>query len=126
MVKFELKCFKIYSPTTFDASRAFKLEEDFVGGCMTMSMYSSTDKMKMSAPSCFPGRYSPSYRSSEQMRRCMPNPSVRIDFHSQRVIIYYYFSFFFYKFHVSSVKWTVNKYCFHAFILIFKQLYFNL
>lgn len=30
----------------------------------------------MSAPSCFPGRYSPSYRSSEQMRRCMPNPSV--------------------------------------------------
>ncbi|KAM8719144.1 hypothetical protein ACLKA7_011796 [Drosophila subpalustris] len=54
---------------------AFKLEEDFVGGCMTMSMYSTTDKMKMSAPSCFPGRYSPSYRSSEQMRRCMPNPS---------------------------------------------------
>lgn len=43
---------------------------------MTMSMYSTTDKMKMSAPSCFPGRYSPSYRSSEQMRRCMPNPSV--------------------------------------------------
>ncbi|XP_068158693.1 inhibitory POU protein isoform X5 [Drosophila tropicalis] len=42
---------------------------------MTMSMYSTTDKMKMSAPSCFPGRYSPSYRSSEQMRRCMPNPS---------------------------------------------------
>ncbi|XP_037889710.1 inhibitory POU protein isoform X2 [Glossina fuscipes] len=45
---------------------------------MTMSMYSSTDKMKMSAPSCFPGRYSPSYRSSEQMRRCMPNPSTRL------------------------------------------------
>ncbi|XP_073835019.1 abnormal chemosensory protein 6 isoform X1 [Musca autumnalis] len=45
---------------------------------MTMSMYSSTDKMKMSAPSCFPGRYSPSYRSSEQMRRCMPNPSSRL------------------------------------------------
>ncbi|KPU75056.1 uncharacterized protein Dana_GF21043, isoform E [Drosophila ananassae] len=45
---------------------------------MTMSMYSTTDKMKMSAPSCFPGRYSPSYRSSEQMRRCMPNPSVSI------------------------------------------------
>ncbi|XP_026848923.1 inhibitory POU protein isoform X4 [Drosophila persimilis] len=43
---------------------------------MTMSMYSTTDKMKMSAPSCFPGRYSPSYRSSEQMRRCMPNPSL--------------------------------------------------
>ncbi|XP_034489014.1 inhibitory POU protein isoform X4 [Drosophila innubila] len=45
---------------------------------MTMSMYSTTDKMKMSAPSCFPGRYSPSYRSSEQMRRCMPNPSVNL------------------------------------------------
>nr|CAA41342.1 Pou-domain protein [Drosophila melanogaster]prf//1709357A I-POU protein [Drosophila sp. (in: flies)] len=45
---------------------------------MTMSMYSTTDKMKMSAPSCFPGRYSPSYRSSEQMRRCMPNPSIHI------------------------------------------------
>ncbi|XP_060662770.1 inhibitory POU protein isoform X2 [Drosophila nasuta] len=45
---------------------------------MTMSMYSTTDKMKMSAPSCFPGRYSPSYRSSEQMRRCMPNPSSRL------------------------------------------------
>ncbi|KAH8284271.1 hypothetical protein KR044_008201 [Drosophila immigrans] len=46
---------------------------------MTMSMYSTTDKMKMSAPSCFPGRYSPSYRSSEQMRRCMPNPSVTLN-----------------------------------------------
>ncbi|XP_011213087.1 inhibitory POU protein isoform X2 [Bactrocera dorsalis] len=43
-----------------------------------MSMYSTTDKMKMSAPTCFPGRYSPTYRGPDQMRRCMPNPSTRI------------------------------------------------
>ncbi|KAK7874258.1 hypothetical protein R5R35_006293 [Gryllus longicercus] len=31
----------------------------------------------ISAPSsCFPGRYSPTYRSPDPMRRCMPNPSV--------------------------------------------------
>ncbi|KAJ9579854.1 hypothetical protein L9F63_004456, partial [Diploptera punctata] len=30
----------------------------------------------ISAPSsCFPGRYSPTYRSPDPMRRCMPNPS---------------------------------------------------
>ncbi|XP_037930318.1 inhibitory POU protein-like [Teleopsis dalmanni] len=45
---------------------------------MSMSMYSASDKMKMSAPSYFPGRCSPSYRSSEQMRRCMPNASTRL------------------------------------------------
>uniref|UniRef100_A0A182IRV8 Uncharacterized protein n=1 Tax=Anopheles atroparvus TaxID=41427 RepID=A0A182IRV8_ANOAO len=33
--------------------------------------------MKMSTPSCFPGRYSPNYRGPEQMRRCMANPSSR-------------------------------------------------
>uniref|UniRef100_A0A8W7Q2P7 Uncharacterized protein n=1 Tax=Anopheles coluzzii TaxID=1518534 RepID=A0A8W7Q2P7_ANOCL len=33
--------------------------------------------MKMSTPSCFPGRYSPTYRGPEQMRRCMANPSSR-------------------------------------------------
>ncbi|XP_067012411.1 inhibitory POU protein [Anabrus simplex] len=33
----------------------------------------------ISAPSsCFPGRYSPTYRSPDPMRRCMPNPSSRI------------------------------------------------
>ncbi|XP_050101032.1 inhibitory POU protein isoform X12 [Anopheles aquasalis] len=43
---------------------------------MTMPVYpSSVDKMKMSTPSCFPGRYSPNYRGPEQMRRCMANPS---------------------------------------------------
>ncbi|XP_035776370.1 inhibitory POU protein-like isoform X4 [Anopheles albimanus] len=45
---------------------------------MTMPVYpSSVDKMKMSTPSCFPGRYSPNYRGPEQMRRCMANPSSR-------------------------------------------------
>ncbi|XP_070490601.1 inhibitory POU protein isoform X9 [Chironomus tepperi] len=39
-----------------------------------MSMYPS-DKMKMAAPGCFPGRYSPTYRGPDQMRRCMTNPS---------------------------------------------------
>lgn len=43
---------------------------------MTMSMYPSPDKMKMSSSGCFPGRYSPSYRGPDQMRRCMGNPSV--------------------------------------------------
>ncbi|XP_059616936.1 inhibitory POU protein isoform X7 [Phlebotomus argentipes] len=42
---------------------------------MTMSMYPSPDKMKMGTPGCFPGRYSPSYRGPDQMRRCMTNPS---------------------------------------------------
>ncbi|XP_055843820.1 inhibitory POU protein isoform X6 [Episyrphus balteatus] len=45
---------------------------------MTMSMYSTPDKMKMGTPSCFPGRYSPSYRGPDQMRRCMTNPSSRL------------------------------------------------
>lgn len=67
---------KIYSPTPFEsATKALKLEEDFSGGCMTaMSMY-PPDKMKMAAPGCFPGRYSPTYRGPDQMRR-MTNPSV--------------------------------------------------
>lgn len=43
---------------------------------MTMSMYPTPDKMKMGTPGCFPGRYSPSYRGPDQMRRCMTNPSV--------------------------------------------------
>ncbi|CRK94806.1 CLUMA_CG008300, isoform A [Clunio marinus] len=76
------KVVKIYSPTPFEsATKALKLEEDFSsGGCMSaMSMYPS-DKMKMSAPGCFTGRYSPtSYRGPDQMRRCMTNPS-NIDF----------------------------------------------
>lgn len=75
---FDKKFSKIYSPTPFEsATKALKLEEDFSGGCMTaaMSMYPS-DKMKMSAPGCFPGRYSPTYRGPDQMRRCMTNPSV--------------------------------------------------
>ncbi|XP_070490595.1 inhibitory POU protein isoform X3 [Chironomus tepperi] len=42
-----------------------------------MSMYPS-DKMKMAAPGCFPGRYSPTYRGPDQMRRCMTNPSSRL------------------------------------------------
>ncbi|XP_011561937.3 inhibitory POU protein isoform X2 [Plutella xylostella] len=42
----------------------------------------SPDKMKsggglMGPPGCFPGRYSPTYRSPDP-RRCMPNPSSRI------------------------------------------------
>lgn len=77
-------CVKIYSPTPFDAAKALKLEEEFTSavsaaGAMTMSMYpSAADKMKMGTPSCFPGRYSPTYRgpTSDQMRRCMTNPSV--------------------------------------------------
>lgn len=72
----------------FDA-KALKLEEDFAGGCMTaMSMYPSAEKMKMSTPSCFPGRYSPTYRGPDQMRRCMTNPSVS-------VIILFYYPYFF-------------------------------
>ncbi|XP_052901377.1 inhibitory POU protein isoform X3 [Anopheles moucheti] len=43
---------------------------------MSMPVYPSADKMKMSTPSCFPGRYSPTYRGPEQMRRCMANPSI--------------------------------------------------
>jgi hypothetical protein len=73
-----IKKIKIYSPTPFEsATKALKLEEDFAsGGCM--SMY-QTDKMKMSAPGCFTGRYSPtSYRAPDQMRRCMTNPSVSL------------------------------------------------
>lgn len=77
------KRIKIYSPTPFEsATKALKLEEDFSsGGCMSaMSMYPS-DKMKMSAPGCFTGRYSPtSYRGPDQMRRCMTNPSVSFCF----------------------------------------------
>lgn len=48
-----------------------------------MSMYPS-DKMKMAAPGCFPGRYSPTYRGGpDQMRaRCMTNPSVSRSFAS--------------------------------------------
>lgn len=50
---------------------------------MDLMMY-TPDKMSMeksslpiSAPGpCFPGRYSPTYRSPDPMRRCMPNPSV--------------------------------------------------
>lgn len=67
---------KIYSPTPLDASKALKLEDEFTG--MTMPVYPSADKMKMSTPSCFPGRYSPTYRGPEQMRRCMANPSVSL------------------------------------------------
>ncbi|XP_058468073.1 inhibitory POU protein isoform X3 [Malaya genurostris] len=44
---------------------------------MTMAMYPSADKMKMGTTSCFPGRYSPTYRGPDQMRRCMTNPSSR-------------------------------------------------
>ncbi len=62
----------------FDA-KALKLEEDFAGGCMTMSMYPSADKMKMGTTGCFPGRYSPTYRGPDQMRRCMTNPSVSFE-----------------------------------------------
>lgn len=68
------KCSKIYSPTQFDAAKALKLEDEFADGCMTM--YPSADKLKMSTPTCFPGRYSPTYRGPDQMRRCMTNPSV--------------------------------------------------
>ncbi|KAL5277872.1 POU4F2 family protein [Megaselia abdita] len=45
---------------------------------MSMSMYSTPDKMKMGTAGCFPGRYSPSYRGPDQMRRCMTNPSTRL------------------------------------------------
>ncbi|XP_037902577.1 inhibitory POU protein isoform X4 [Hermetia illucens] len=44
----------------------------------SMSMYTSPDKMKMGPSGCFPGRYSPSYRGPDQMRRCMTNPSSRL------------------------------------------------
>lgn len=43
----------------------------------SMSMY-PTDKMKMGAPGY--GRYSPTYRGPDQMRRCMTNPSVSFFF----------------------------------------------
>ncbi|CAH0703165.1 unnamed protein product [Spodoptera exigua] len=57
-------------------SKVLKLEDDPWGSC---AMY-SPDKMKsggglMAPPGCFPGRYSPTYRSSDP-RRCVPNPSV--------------------------------------------------
>lgn len=44
----------------------------------SMSMY-PTDKMKMGAPGY--GRYSPTYRGPDQMRRCMTNPSVSFLLH---------------------------------------------
>lgn len=86
--------FKIYSPTPFDAAKALKLEEDFNGGCMAMSMYPSPDKMKMSSTGCFPGRYSPSYsRGPDQMRRCMGNPSVSMISHLIQLAILFHFIF---------------------------------
>lgn len=40
-------------------------------------MMSDKSPLPISAPGpCFPGRYSPTYRSPDPMRRCMPNPPV--------------------------------------------------
>ncbi|XP_054274878.1 inhibitory POU protein isoform X2 [Macrosteles quadrilineatus] len=42
-------------------------------------MMTGKSPLPISAPGpCFPGRYSPTYRSPDPMRRCMPNPSTRI------------------------------------------------
>ncbi|KAG8323226.1 POU domain, class 4, transcription factor 2 [Homalodisca vitripennis] len=39
-------------------------------------MMTGKSPLPISAPGpCFPGRYSPTYRSPDPMRRCMPNPS---------------------------------------------------
>lgn len=40
-------------------------------------MMSDKSPLPISAPGpCFPGRYSPTYRNPDPMRRCMPNPPV--------------------------------------------------
>lgn len=68
----------------FDHFSSFQLSFKDVKVKLKEEMY-SPDKMMngkplhppISAPSgCFPGRYSPTYRSPDPMRRCMPNPSV--------------------------------------------------
>lgn len=72
------KVAKIFDRQYHSPSKVLKLEDDPWGSC---AMY-SPDKMKsggglMAPPGCFPGRYSPTYRSSDP-RRCVPNPSVSI------------------------------------------------
>lgn len=67
---------KIFDRPYHSPSKVLKLEDDPWGSC---AMY-SPDKMKsggglMGPPGCFPGRYSPTYRSPDP-RRCVPNPSV--------------------------------------------------
>lgn len=67
---------KIFDRQYHSPSKVLKLEDDPWGSC---AMY-SPEKMKsggglMAPPGCFPGRYSPTYRSSDP-RRCVPNPSV--------------------------------------------------
>lgn len=75
------KVAKIFDRQYHSPSKVLKLEDDPWGSC---AMY-SPDKMKsggglMAPPGCFPGRYSPTYRSSDP-RRCVPNPSVSIPFY---------------------------------------------
>ncbi|VVC86153.1 unnamed protein product [Leptidea sinapis] len=67
---------KIFDRQYHSPSKVLKLEDDPWGSC---AMY-SPEKMKsggglMAPPGCFPGRYSPTYRTTDP-RRCVPNPSV--------------------------------------------------
>ncbi|CAH4038624.1 unnamed protein product [Pieris brassicae] len=67
---------KIFDRQYHSPSKVLKLEDDPWGSC---AMY-SPEKMKsggglMAPPGCFPGRYSPTYRTSDP-RRCVPNPSL--------------------------------------------------
>lgn len=58
----------------------------FAGRLVSMDLMMYTPDKMMSEKSplpisaapgpCFPGRYSPTYRSPDPMRRCMPNPPV--------------------------------------------------
>lgn len=55
---------------------------------------------------CFPGRYSPTYRSPESMgRRCMPNPSVSLTFSSVLPVC-----FLFSRYLINKTTSSYNKY----------------
>ncbi|CAK1554679.1 unnamed protein product [Leptosia nina] len=74
------KVAKIFDRQYHSPSKVLKLEDDPWGSC---AMY-SPEKMKsggglMAPPGCFPGRYSPTYRTTDP-RRCVPNPSVSPSF----------------------------------------------
>ncbi|EEB16517.1 hypothetical protein Phum_PHUM425130 [Pediculus humanus corporis] len=67
----------------FDHFSSFQLSFKDVKVKLKEEMY-SPDKMMNGKPihppitasgGCFSGRYSPTYRSPDPMRRCMPNPS---------------------------------------------------
>lgn len=88
------KSVKIFDRQYHSPSKVLKLEDDPWGSC---AMY-SPEKMKtggglMGPPGCFPGRYSPTYRSPDP-RRCVPNPSVS----TALFVLYWY--------HIVLARWN--------------------